>query len=124
MDILRLIGVECRCRVGVPEWERREPQRMLIDLAVEVDLAKAGRTDDLADGPDYQELEGQVRAAAESGEFRLVERLAHVVAEVVLRFDERVGGVTVAVRKNPVVMPNTREVVVEIRRARPSDQPS
>jgi len=117
-DRIRLHGVACRCRIGVPAAERRKRQRILVDVSLGLDLRKAGQTDDLKRSVDYHALERTLRQAAESGERMLLERLAEDLARTALMFDGRVRAVTVAVRKKPAVMPQTREVAVEVRRIR------
>ncbi|MBI5242716.1 MAG: dihydroneopterin aldolase [Elusimicrobia bacterium] len=120
MDILRINGISLKCRIGADEAERRKPQRVRLDLALETDLLKAGLTDDLRDGVDYQALEGRIRAAAESGKFKLLERFAEDMAEIILAFDRRIRAVGVRASKSPAAMPKILDVVVDIRRERPA----
>lgn len=117
-DRIWLLGVECRCRVGVPAAERARPQKISIDLGLETDCSKAGTRDDFRLVPDYHAVEKAVRAEAQSGERALIETLAERAAAVVLRTQPLVSAVTVRVTKTPAVMPKTRAVAVEIRRTR------
>lgn len=118
MDVIRLNAISCRCRIGVPAWERKNRQPIVIDAALKADLRRAGRTDDIRHSPDYFALEKLLRRAAEEGEYRLLERLAEVLAEAALKFDRRIRSVSISVRKKPELMPKTREVAVEIERGR------
>ena len=117
-DRVWLLDVACRCRVGVPAAERARRQRILLDLGLEVDAARAAARDDFREAADYQAVERAARAEAESGSRALLETLAEGVAAAVLRAQPRVAAVTVRARKSPAVMPRTREVLVEIRRGR------
>lgn len=117
-DKLRLEGVACRCRVGVPAEERRRRQRVELDAELALDLRAAGADDDLERSVDYHALERALRAAAESREFRLLEALAERAAAAALAFDLRIRTVTLAARKRPAVMPRTRAVAVVIERRR------
>jgi dihydroneopterin aldolase len=117
-DQVWLMGVECRCRVGVPAAERARRQKILLDIGLEVDAARASARDDFRQAADYGAVEKTARAAAESGERALVETLAETVAAAVLRSSPLVSAVTVRAHKTPAVMPKTREVFVEIRRGR------
>ena len=117
-DSIRLEGVLCRCRIGVPAWERKKPQRILLDVAVEMPLRRAGLSDDLRHSPDYHGLERALRSAAEAGEFKLLEALAETLAKTALAFDERIVAVEIHARKKPAVMPKTGAVIVAIRRVR------
>lgn len=118
MDRIWLHGVACKCRVGVPAAERRRPQKILVDVGLEMDLAPAAASDDFRLAADYWAVEKLVRAEAESGERALVETLAESISSRILAAQPRVSAVTVRVHKTPAVMPKTREVVVEIRRER------
>jgi dihydroneopterin aldolase len=117
-DMVWLMGVECRCRVGVPAAERRRPQKIVVDVGLEVDAAAAAARDDFRSAADYWAVEKAVHAEAETGERALIETLAERVAAAVLRSQPLVRAATVRVHKRPAVMPKTREVVVEIRRTR------
>ena len=118
MDMIWLIGVECRVRLGVPDWERKKAQKIWLDIGLEVPLAEAGRSDDVRDTVDYWAIEKEARKIAESGEYRLAERLAWRVAEGVLRCDRRLRAVQITAHKRPKVMPKTREVLVTLSRRR------
>ncbi len=117
-DRIWIKGISCRARLGVPDWERKRPQEISIDVGLELDLAASGRSDDFRDTADYWAVEKRVREVAEGAPFRLVERLAELAARAALEADSRVQGVFVAVHKRPASMPKTLEVVVEITRRR------
>lgn len=117
-DRISLTGVSCRCKVGVPAWERKNRQGIEFDVILEADLRRAGRTDSLKHAVDYSGIEASLRKAAEGASCKLIERLAQVLAETALRCDKRIKAVTVTVRKKPAVMPKTKEVSVTICRKR------
>lgn len=118
MDRIRLEGVRCRCRVGVPAWERRRRQAIELDVELELDLRAAASADDVTKTADYWTVEKAVRDAVEGGEFKLLERLAEAAARAALAADPRPKAVVIRAMKRPAVMPRTRRVVVELRRAR------
>lgn len=120
MDKIRIGGIRCLCRIGVPDAERRKPQTIYADLEMEADLEKAGRTDDMRWAPDYEALEKSVRASAQKRPRRLLENLARDLALRALAFDPRIKAVSVTVRKKPAAMPKSVEVAVTLRRARPT----
>lgn len=117
-DRIQLLGIACRCKVGVPAAERRSPQKLLLDVVLEVDAARPAAADDFRLAVDYWAVEKDVRKTAETGERALIETLAEQVARRVLDTQPLAGAVTVRVRKTPKVMPETREVVLELRRQR------
>lgn len=117
-DEVWLVGIECRCRVGVPKAERARRQKIRIDVGLEVDAKAAAERDDFRLAADYWAVEKAVRAQAEAGERALIETLAETSAAAALKAAPAARAATVRVRKTPAVMPKTREVYVEIRRER------
>ena len=98
MDQLKLNGIEVECIIGDQPEERENEQRLLVDVALDIDLEDAAESDRLDDTVDYSLLVGNIREALEDAQCRLLERAAGVVADVCL-FDPRVERVTVGVRK-------------------------
>ena len=98
MDQLKLNGIEVECIIGDLPEERESEQRLLVDVALDIDLADAAESDRLDDTVDYSILVGNIREALEDAQCRLLERAAGVVADVCLS-DPRVERVTVGVRK-------------------------
>ncbi|MBO7687845.1 MAG: dihydroneopterin aldolase [Kiritimatiellae bacterium] len=98
MDQLKLNGIEVECIIGDQPEERETEQRLLVDVALDIDLADAAESDRLEDTVDYALLVGNIREALEDAQCRLLERAAGVVADVCLS-DPRVERVTVGVRK-------------------------
>ena len=94
MDQLKLNGIEVECIIGDLPEERENEQRLLVDVALDIDLEDAAESDRLDDTVDYSLLVGNIREALED----LLERAAGVVADVCLS-DPRVERVTVGVRK-------------------------
>ena len=115
MDKIRIEGLLCRAHVGVPDAERRKRQKILIDLDLELDLRKAGRSDRVELTVDYAAVAREVKKLTEGGPFVLAETIAEATADRVLaKFD--VERVTVRVRKFSV--PGTSSVGVEITRGK------
>jgi dihydroneopterin aldolase/2-amino-4-hydroxy-6-hydroxymethyldihydropteridine diphosphokinase len=116
---MALRGVRATGYHGVFEHERRDGQEFVVDVELVLDLSRAGATDDLADTYDYGTLASAVVARIQGEPHDLVERLAAVVAEDVLR-DRRVDEVSVTVHKPqaPVPVPFD-DVAVTVTRTRP-----
>lgn len=117
-DRIVLEGLEVFAHHGVLEHEQRLGQAFVVDVALELDLAPAGRSDDLAATVDYGALAERVVAVVAGGPHRLIEAVAERVADVVLQ-DRRVQAVEVVVHKPHAPLPVVaREVRVELRRVR------
>jgi 7,8-dihydroneopterin aldolase/epimerase/oxygenase len=97
MDLVYVRNLRIDCVIGAFEWERRIRQTVAIDLDLAADVARAARTDRLADTVDYKAIAKRLIEVVGESEFRLVETLAERVAEVVL---EEFGVAWVRVRVN------------------------
>ncbi|MGH2706264.1 MAG: dihydroneopterin aldolase [Actinomycetota bacterium] len=111
---LRIFGYH-----GVHPVERDRGQEFVVDLEVELDLAEAGRTDDVSFTLDYGALIRRIQDVVGREHFELLEALAARLASIVLE-DERVLGTLVRVAKPrpPTLNARIDGVGVEIRRER------
>ena len=115
-DRIVLEGVSAHGRHGVLEAEKREGQTFVVDVTMELDLSRAGRSDDLEQTVDYAQVAAAVVARITGPSFDLIERLAEVIADDVLAHP-LVETVHVVVHKPeaPVGFPFT-DVQVQITR--------
>lgn len=70
--------------IGIHDWEKTKPQRLLIDLDLSFDCKKAARSDDINDALDYFEVCKQVTELIKSSRFELIESLAEFICEHIL----------------------------------------
>jgi FolB domain-containing protein len=103
------------CTIGVTEKERKEKQKVIVDLEIFCDLSHAGATDDLNNSINYAEIQENVTAAVTGGEFKLLESLAQTVASLILK-NPLASQVTVAVKKEKYG--KTPAIGIEITRDR------
>jgi len=121
-DELAILGVECFAHHGVFDFERREGQTFVIDLALGVDTSVAAASDDLRDTVDYGSLVGSVKAAVEKDPVDLIETLAQRIADVCL-LDSRVEWARVTVHKPDAPIDATfSDVALTITRKREGHQ--
>lgn len=120
-DRIVLTGLTVRGRHGVFEHERRDGQDFVVDLTAWLDLAPAGRSDDLADTLDYGAL-AQTAAEIVSGPpCDLIEAVAERIAAAVLAAPDfaAVRAVEVTVHKPSAPIPLAfADVAVVLRRER------
>lgn len=118
MDQITLKGIQCYGYHGCLPEETRNGQPFIIDIILHVSLKKACESDDLHDTIDYSNVYALVKDVTEGAPYQLVERLAGVLADTILR-DYPVEGVTVTVHKPhaPVGGP-IADVAVTIERRR------
>lgn len=113
MDIIFLNGMQVETLVGVYEWERQLPQKLLLD--VQVGMAEnQHRQDDLNQTISYAEIADLVRTDLAEQGFQLLESVAEHIAGLLLA-QNGVLEVTVKVVK-PGILSGIREVGIQIRR--------
>ncbi|MDB5590066.1 dihydroneopterin aldolase [Enterovirga sp.] len=104
---------------GVLPEEERMGQRFMVSLAARLDLAPAGRSDDLARSVNYAELVDLAVRVATGRRFRLIEALAEAIAAEVLAAFPPIEEITVRIDKpSAPVSAITDGIAVEITRGR------
>ncbi|WP_342433828.1 dihydroneopterin aldolase [Neobacillus sp. FSL H8-0543] len=104
---------------GVFPEETRLGQRFIIDLTAQVDLKKAGETDELEHSVNYGEIFRVCKEVVEGAPFKLVEAVAEKIAKEILQQFSLVSETTVKVIKpDPPIPGHYQSVAVEITRRR------
>ncbi len=114
VDRIFIDNMRLKCKIGVTADERREPQDVIVDVSLILDLDRAATSNSLDDTVNYREIMQQVSAFVLSGEFTLLEGLAEGIATLALS-SFQVERVSVRVRKGKYA--NEPSVGVEIERA-------
>ena len=115
---ITLTGLRVRGHHGVYGFEREQGQDFVVDVVLELDLAPAARTDDVADTVHYGELAEALVKIVAGEPVNLIETLADRLASACLA-DSRVGAATVTVHKPGAPIPHEfADVAVTIRRTR------
>jgi 7,8-dihydroneopterin aldolase/epimerase/oxygenase len=118
-DVIALTGLRARGRHGVYGFERAQGQDFVVDVVLEVDLAPAAASDDVADTVHYGELADRLVKIVAGDPVNLIETLADRLASACLA-DERVSAATVTVHKPQAPIPHEfADVAVTLRRSRP-----
>ena len=117
-DRITLSGLRVRGHHGVFDFERRDGQDFVVDVVLELDLAPAAASDEVADTVHYGELAGRLAGVIAGEPVNLIETLAGRLATVCLA-DARVAAATVTVHKPQAPIPHEfADVAVTVRRAR------
>lgn len=114
MSRISIVDVEVFYRVGVPDAERAQPQRLLLTIEMEFDFAKAAKSDSIADTIDYFAVTQRLLKFGDGKSWKLIEKLAADIANLVLS-EFKPQSVTVEVKKFPI--PQARHVAVSLTRA-------
>lgn len=115
-DTILIRDLMIRCIIGTRPVERRRPQTVILNIALQCDLSRAGRTDNLADTVNYKDLHDRILELGRRSSFLLIERLAAAVADVCLS-DRRVKSATVMADK-PGALSHAASAGVSITRRR------
>jgi|SRR5277367_5447845 len=113
MDQIVIQDLEVFYRVGVPDQERAQPQRLLLTVELEHDFTEAARADNIVKTIDYFQLSRRLIAFGDGREWKLIETLAVELAAMILR-EFKPKRVAVEVKK--FVLPEARWVSVRVRR--------
>ncbi len=118
-DLIRVVDLEVFAHIGVPDAERREPQRLLISLELSVDsFSHAAGTDNVAWTVNYADVVQQVKTLTAKRSRKLLETLAEELAFDLLKtFPIKKIGLEI----KKFVLPDTRYVSVKIERAHGGD---
>ena len=119
-DRVFLRGLALDTVIGVHAWEREVRQRLLLDLDMACSLAAAVASDEVGDALDYAAVAGRVREFAGEAQYRLIEKLAEELAQLILR-EFTVSWVRLQLRKpGAVTGAEDLGVIIERRRQGPA----
>ena len=111
MPQISIVDLGVFYRVGVPDAERAQPQRLLLTVEMEADFSAAAKSDAIADTIDYFAVTQRLLKFGEGCEWKLIEKLAADIADVIL-LEFKPQAVTVEVKK--FIIPQARHVSVQI----------
>lgn len=114
MSRISIVDLEVFYRVGVPDAERAQAQRLLLTVEMDSDFSVAAKSDSIADTIDYFALCQRLLKFGEGCEWKLIEKLAADIADAILS-EFKPQSVTVEVKK--FVIPQARHVAVSLTRA-------
>ena len=112
MNKIIIKDLEVFYRVGVPDEERAQPQRLLITVEMEHDFSEAAKTDDLTKTIDYFAVAQVLLKLGERRSWKLIETLANDIATLVIG-DFYASAVTVEIKK--FIIPVAQFVAVQLR---------
>ncbi len=115
MAKISIVDLEVFYCVGVTDEERAKPQRLLLTIDMNVDITSAAMSDRIEKTVDYHELMKAVVAYGHSRSWKLLERLATNLADMIYS-EYHPQAVMVEVKKFP--FPNARHVSVTHKRER------
>jgi FolB domain-containing protein len=113
-DRIEIKDLLLRGIVGINDWEREQPQDILINITLFADLRRAGLSDDIHDTVNYRSLTKKIIQLVEASQRYTVEALAADIARICL---QEPGAERARVRlEKPGALRFARSVGVEIER--------
>ena len=87
MDTIKIENICCYGYTGFLPEEQVLGQWFEVNLTLDVDLSRAGESDDIAHTLDYRSAIAQVKEIIQTEKFALIEKLAHAIAQAILELD-------------------------------------
>ena len=112
-DAIIISDLEVTYRVGVPDAERRYPQRLLVSVIMTHDFSGAAKTDHLGETIDYFRVSESLLHFGEGKEWKLLEKLAEDMAHMILAY---FAPLSVSVEIKKFVIPQAQHVAVRLTR--------
>lgn len=118
-DQIIIHEIQAFSRIGIYEFERELGQSLIISLDLELDLAKAARTNKLEDTIDYTAVSILVRKIAQEKEYFLLENLAHEIVIKLFESFSLIENITLEIHK-PIINAEkfSGKVAIKIHRQR------
>ena len=113
MSRISIVDLEVFYRVGVPDAERAQPQRLLLTVEMASDFSAAARSDGIADTIDYFAVTQRLLKLGDGREWKLIEKLAADIADAIL-VEFKPQGVSVEVKK--FIIRQAKYVSVSLKR--------
>ena len=118
-DLVFIEGIKFHGYHGLTRQERQIGVRLSVDVTLEVDLTRAGRTDRVADTVNYQRVHARVVELGRGHSHHLLESFASNVLDALLDDFPAVQRIVLRVRKEtPVLDGIVDSVGVQMERAR------
>ncbi len=115
---IELHGIVLHAFHGVLEPERRDGQRFVVDVELDLEHEEAARSDRIEDAVDYRGIVARVREISDDRAYHLLEAFAAAIADALLR-EWPVTAARVRVRKPDVALdPPVEFAAVSVERRR------
>jgi FolB domain-containing protein len=115
VDTITIKDLAVLCRIGVPDEERANPQRLLITVTMSGDFAKACASDEIEHTLNYFDVSRRVVEFCRTESFKLIEKLAHELAAIITR---EFGAENVGIVVKKFILSDARYVSFELQRKR------
>lgn len=112
MAIIRITDLSLKTIIGIFDWERKQKQKVIINVELEFNASKAVKTDRVKDTVDYKTITKKIIQHVEGSKYFLLEKMTDSVLKIVLK-DPKVKRAKVRIDK-PGALRFARSVSVEL----------
>lgn len=98
-DVMRITGIEAQGFHGLFEVERQNGQPFIVDVELKLDLEKAGKSDDLNDSIDYNDVAILIHNEIIGPPVNLIEALAERISAKILSTYKAVDEIKTTIHK-------------------------
>ena len=113
---IRITDLTAQTFIGTNDWEKKQRQDIVINIALRYDAGKAIRTDALENALDYKALKQKILHFLEDHHCGLLEKLVDQIIGLIME-DRRILSAAVRIDK-PSALRFTKTVSVEMERSR------
>ncbi|WP_158970824.1 dihydroneopterin aldolase [Paraglaciecola sp. L3A3] len=117
MDKIHIERLEVLSLIGVYDWERKNKQRLILDIELQADLSIAAHSDNVDDTLNYALVAQTLADEAKCCDFKLIEALASHLIDCILKSFPAVKIARLKLSK-PDILANAKNVAVEFTRER------
>jgi FolB domain-containing protein len=121
MDSVEICGLSCRCIIGIRSRERRVAQRVRIDVELQLDLEKAGKSGRIAHTVDYSRASTELVALLKFRRYLLLEVAAEECAGWLFAAYPAVQALSLRMAKPQALAGHAESGGVRIARKRPPE---
>jgi len=114
MDKIFITGLSVETIIGIYDWERTTPQKVVVDLEMATDIRHAATTENIESTLNYKEISKAIEQFLVNSSYQLIESLAEDLAHLVIS-EFGVGWLRLVVHK-PGALSNSEDVGVIIER--------
>lgn len=118
MDKVVIHDLEVFSTVGIWQWEKQMPRKLVLNLELGWDNSRPGMSDDIQDALDYFKVSESIKSLCKNADYNLIESLAEEIA-LVLQDDFGVAWCKIELLK-PGALSNVSNVGVVIERGNKS----
>lgn len=112
MDKIYIEGLEVFALIGVYDWERQHPQRLIVDVQLSANLSLAASTDEVNNTVNYALVAQNISEFAQQSQFNLIEALASQMVDGLLQAFPALQAVRLKLSK-PDILAKANNVAVE-----------